>query len=243
MNRWYLLITYFLLVSCMGTFKTYTLDTAEKDVAFWTQGYAYQSQTLDSVTLEISYNKYLDNSYVFNMRVSNGANHSVIFDPQYIQASQIDADSVLVNEVFAIDPEVKLQEIDSQIKSEKARITRNAAFGVLEGIFCVVADVSMEHTEENESKKESMWSARESMSEIHAHNINNAQVSLMNLHDWVPYWQEVALRKTTIFPEHYHEGAIHISLTYAPLVKIMVPVENRRFEFQYIMNEVKTYPH
>jgi hypothetical protein len=225
----------------VGTYKTYTLQTPEESVSYWNQGSAYQVKTIDSVEVELSYLKYFDKSYVFQLKVSNGSGQALYFDPARITAGMYKNDSCLEYIVLAINPEVKLNEIDTHIKEEKARIARNATFGILEGIFCAVADVSVKDTEENQKKKEAMWAAQDGLSQMHGQNISDAQLTLMNLRDGIPYWEESVLRKTTIFPEHYHDGYLHIALNYAPLIKISVPVEGRTFEFEYQMHLVKPY--
>ncbi|PKP09720.1 MAG: hypothetical protein CVU09_10490 [Bacteroidetes bacterium HGW-Bacteroidetes-4] len=63
----------------------------------------------------------------------------------------------------------------------------------------------------------------------------------MNLYDWVPYWQESVIRKTTIFPGHYHSGDLHFNLNYAPLIKITVPVGEHLFKFTFLMKKMLPY--
>ncbi|MGE4289756.1 MAG: hypothetical protein AB7E36_13815 [Salinivirgaceae bacterium] len=227
-----------LFSSCMGVYKTYTFETPAENVAYWNQGTAFQSQTIDSVTVELGYIKRMEHSYVFSITVSNGSEQAVYFDPSILYAHLYKNDSLLIDLVGAINPENKLQELDTRIKQEKARITRNAVFSVLGSVAGLAADVAIKDTEENTDKKEALRSANETLGAIHAHNISDAEVKLMNLYDWVPYWQESVIRKTTIFPEHYHRGDLHFNLNYAPLVKITVPVGERLFKFTFLMKKM-----
>ncbi|MGD9993119.1 MAG: hypothetical protein AB7S69_07455 [Salinivirgaceae bacterium] len=232
-----------LLSSCMSSYKTYTFETPDENVAYWNQGTAFQSQTIDSVTVELGYIKRMQQSYVFSITVSNGSASEVHFDPATVSAHLFRGDTTMFDIFGAVNPEIELQELDTRIKAEKARITRNAAFSVFESLAGIVAEVAIEENEANREKKEALRSANESLGEIHAQNISAAELKLMNLYDWVPYWQESAIRKTSIFPEHYHSGDLHFNLNYAPLVKIAVPVAERRFEFMFRMTKVLPYPY
>lgn len=242
--NWKLVVSISLLLSsCMGVYKTYTFETANENVAYWNQGTAFQSQTIDSVTVELGYIKRMEQSYVFSITVSNGSASEVNFDPATISAHLFKNDTVMIDFFGAVNPEAKLLELDTKIKQEKARITRNAAFSVFESLAGIVAEVSIEETEANREKKEALRSANESLGEIHAQNISAAELKLMNLYDWVPYWQESVIRKTTIFSEHYHSGDLHFNINYAPLVKIAVPVSERLFEFTFRMTKMLPYPY
>jgi hypothetical protein len=185
----------------------------------------------------------MEHSYVFSITVSNGSEQAVYFDPSILCAHLYKNDSLMIDFVGAINPENKLLELDTRVKQEKARITRNAAFSVLGSVAGLAAEVAIKDTEENADKKEALRSANEALGAIHAHNISDAELKLMNLYDWVPYWQESVIRKTTIFPGHYHSGDLHFNLNYAPLVNITVPVGERLFKFTFLMKKMVPYPY
>ena len=240
--KWKLIVVFpVLFSSCISSYKTYTFETPDESVAYWNQGTAFQSQTIDSVTVELGYIKRMQQSYVFSITVSNGSEQAVYFDPSILYAHLYKNDSLMMDFVGAVNPENKLLELDTRIKQEKARITRNAAFSVLGSVAGLAADVAIKDSEENADKKEALRSANETLGEIHAQSISAAELKLMNLYDWVPYWQESAIRKTTIFPGHYHSGDLHFNLNYAPLIKITVPVGERWFEFTFLMKQIVPY--
>ena len=118
------------LNSCIGAYKTYTFETSAEKVSYWNQGSAFQSQTIDSVTVELGYIKRMEQSYVFSISISNGSEQSISFEPSNILAHLYKNDTLMIDFVSAVNPENKLAKLDTEIKGERARITSNAAYSV-----------------------------------------------------------------------------------------------------------------
>jgi hypothetical protein len=212
-------------LACANAEPVFRLDASRPDsTSVWVQGRQILTQTVDSVTVSVAYERTTGTHHVFRVLVRNRGDSTFTIDPARSSArfstARLDADSldaipepVVSGRIPARNPETQILEADLEKSRADARAANEAMFDLLVATADVAEDVhaaasggrtpearaadAAEDTERIEAREER---ARERRATVNAYRQQRRQ------------WSSRALRKTTLPPGTHAGGRLYVPL-------------------------------
>ncbi len=221
-------------------------DTSEKEHVMVYQGMEYLMSEGEHSVIILAYYRHLDNRIIMDLEVFNDSDEPVRFNPssvKYIayrvpsywieEPEQYDGPMEDIAEVFAIDPEEVLLNIDKKTSRTKARNRTNIVLETLGSGLAVTADIA-EGTRSSYSEKRSQQRAMR-----RAERRESFYRYVANLNEQRNYWETEILRITDLMPGESIAGEISFPVTSdATMIEIVVETAGDKHTFRY---RQKTY--
>lgn len=222
----------------------------------WYNGSQYVSQTQDSITVSVAFLNQLESAMTFYVVVGNEGSKSVIVDPgkvfyegewvqlkdvtNYSDVSELGAvtakfDTLSGSDtVFAYDPETELQGIDKQVVQANATYANETSMNVAAGLLQVVGDLATVGKQKSAEELHREKEQTRSLAETQANNNLTYSLQSATLAQQRAYWENAALRKTTLFQGNAIGGRVRVRVDdRARTLKLFVPVGEHNFMFEF----------
>ena len=175
----------------------------------WVQGREYLSQTINGLTVTLSYYKNEGNLLVFDVLVDNASQRGIEVHSGQARIKSFDQNQLEIDSKNAIDPEDKLLEFDKTASRQQAQIANEAAANAVFATADLVATISDE-TNPNISKAEAdaRFNDRLLWSQDRQNDYDRQQAYLEKIKNTRLYWEEAPLRRTTVSHNEYINGRI-----------------------------------
>ncbi|QNE38737.1 hypothetical protein F1C16_03790 [Hymenobacter sp. NBH84] len=214
----------------------------------WYEGREMMLQEQDSMLVQMSFVRYEGRELVFEAVVENGSSQPILvapeqfyYQPVVTQAATAGTATNVPGRVAAIDPEQRMQQLETQLAYESKEATK-VSFGelltTLSHITENVASIKKEETEkEIDEREERQQSERDYYTN---HRIDHSIAA-----DQVRYTKEEVeqrlLRKNTLPPGQYIRGYVYFPRTdAADVIRVVVPVnEQQPATFDFTQDRTK----
>lgn len=216
----------------------YKISSLEENKLFY-RGREIISTDINDVTIIISFEDQVRNELIFNLSIINRSDQIIEIDPSKIfieiqktyPPDYYDGEIVVHN---SIDPEQKINSLNQQIVSlNSAKQTSDMIYTFI-SLADIIQDISELSKEKSPDKlyTESVID-HERLQSIASQEINY-QNNLSYFMDYKYYWENVVLRKTTLYQDDEISGLVHLPLDEnVREFIIVIPVEDGYHEFIY----------
>jgi hypothetical protein len=212
------------------------------DNTFWLFGQEYTKSTHKDVEIAFAFERMIDGNLIFDIEITNISDQTILISPEnfyyYPMQSIEDSISNQNNKIFAIDPEMKLHEIDSKISTETARYKSSSDTDDAISLLDLMSDISTigkKKTEEEVEKENKEDSDREDNKNVRDENYRNRMYDLNILRD---EWELSTIRKTTLMPNTFIQGRVYFPFrTNTKYIKIYFPLEDDLSTFVFLVEK------
>ncbi len=239
----------FVLGGCVEPEALYRATPVAKDTV-WYSGSEFVTQTKDSVTVSVAFENELNGVMTYYVVIGNIGSAPVLVSPEQIH---YDGDCYSLREVddyntgdiayepeswkdtvYALDPEKQLQGLDVQMAQANATYATNSGLSAAAGLLQIVGDVAT--IGQNKTREQLRQENRSSRELEKSQEENNLNYSLQSASFAAQraYWQNAALRKTTLFSSSAVGGKVRIPLSKGTTkMYLIIPVGMSRFSFEF----------
>lgn len=242
-------VTSVYLAGCAVPETLYRADPVSKNTV-WYSGLAFQTQTKDSVTVSVAFENELEGQLTFYVVVGNMGSRPVLVSPEEFHFTgnfvniltvtdynTMDVSSDTVSDletVYAINPETELTKLDQEAAQANATYTNNSGINVAAGLLQLVGSVAtIGQSKTREQRREEHRSARQ-IHESQEENEADYAGQMSSLAAQRNYWQNAALRKTTLFPDNAIGGKVRFNVVKGNgQLNMVVPIDSSNFRFEF----------
>lgn len=247
-------VTSVYIAGCAVPETLYRADPASQNTV-WYSGLEFQTQTKDSVTVSVAFENELGGQMTFYVVVGNMGSKPVLVSPgqihytgHYVNVTQntdyvtmdVTFDTLRsVETVYAINPEKQLTRLDLQAAKANATYANNTGLNVAAGLMQLVGSVAtVGEKKTREQRKEEHRSARR-INESQMENEADYADQMSSLAAQREYWQNAALRKTTLFGGNAIGGKVRFYVMPSiGKLHMVVPVGSNEFEFEFSQSPI-----
>lgn len=242
------------LAGCVAPETLYRADPISQNTV-WYSGLEFQTQTKDSVTASVAFENELQGQMTFYVVVGNMGSKPVLVSPEGFRYTgdfvslvtginyhtmEMYFDTLSETDtVYAINPERELTKLDQAAAQANATYTNNTGLNAAAGLLQLVGSVATigekKTREEQKAEDRSARQIRESQME----NEENYAGQMSSLAAQREYWQNAALRKTTLFQGSAVGGKVRFNVVRSGgTLNMVIPVDSSAFEFKFIQTPV-----
>jgi hypothetical protein len=182
----------------------------------WLKGKEYAKIKADSLLIALAFDKYLDDNFILDICVVNQSNKNVLVSPETFYYHAVynlnNSKPIKSVKIQAIDPELKILEIDKSSSRETAHyISEMGKNGFLTFLDFIsdITTITISQTEEEDKEEELEDKEREIASLEDELQHANSVRTLKTLRD---EWELQALRKTTLKPDYLIRGKVYFPI-------------------------------
>ncbi len=192
----------------------------------WYSGREFVTETEDSVTVSVAFENELEGVMTYYVVVGNLGSIPILVAPENIYyegtyqeitqvsdfwTANISFDTLNGNDtMYAINPETALQGIDQQVAQANATYANQTGLNAATGLLQLVGDVTTIGQKKTKEELHREDEARRNLAESQASNNINYSLQSASLGDQRAYWENAALRKTTLFQDNAIGGRVRI---------------------------------
>ena len=233
MNRisttFFLAVTSTIILSCATPAPISKLDATSENAFFWQNGRQVLVQNEDSIFVELAYQQRAGELFVFDITIANESSEDILIDPSQFLYIPITKAGDSLGTVHAENPEKRILEQDIQVSKLTAQRTNeliSAAFWATLEVTAGVAAAIEGEPIYDEHDDDYIYYHRSNMAEIEFEEWDALEQK--------DYWENQAIRKTTLFPGHFITGQILMKRERkSDTLWILIPIQNYTFEFFY----------
>jgi hypothetical protein len=223
--------------------SVFTLTPAESEIE-WIDGIGMVNKTDRDIFISVGFIENRDGMLSFNIFIENGSENTIAVDPAKFECADKSASGnknlpVEKSVSNAIDPEVKIRQIDAAISDENAnyRLFSTVDFcGSVLSLIGSVVSVGKQKTEE-EIQDEEIIAADNLRRVVGQDNEHADRINSFNSEK--EFWQNQALRKTTLPPGQTVEGNIYFNpLSESELIRLRFPIDQVCFEILFKQKKI-----
>ncbi|MFQ5605843.1 MAG: hypothetical protein ACE5HS_21445 [bacterium] len=236
-----LLMAMILLNSCYAPSPIYRFKSGSDDT-LWIFGKEFTRKADDNLEIAVAFERTYRGNFVLDVEVANLSEQTILVTPEkfYYQPIYQNADTAASRQVFAVDPEVALFEIEKERAKEnadyKSSTAVNTTLSVLD-LFYHIATIGKEKTEQEIVSDE-----------LNHHNLQADRIDTKishddentHLNDMRDQWEQTALRRTTLGPQQSVQGLVHFPITdKAQSVQLVFPIGESTITFLFLQSKFK----
>jgi predicted house-cleaning noncanonical NTP pyrophosphatase (MazG superfamily) len=224
---------------CIPPEPVITLTPAEQEVR-WECGVGLMDKYDKGVSILAGFIENDNGLLSFDVTIKNESQHSVLVDPKYFEcqphskyepgSSRQEQSGILAH---AVDPEIKMQQLDSQLAEEHANFQSSnsiAAVGTMLDIVSHVASIFSPLTDEQrEVHRRQDEDTKVRMDDQQARHISTVEW----LRQEKSFWQTQPVRKTTLLPQESIRGRVFFHLQKAKFLKLGYPIGEAYIEMWF----------
>jgi hypothetical protein len=169
--------------------------------------------------------------YVYYLQIENVSERTYLytadnnFSKTYHTKERLDNDKYNMM-LYAVDPEEKIKQINSDIKSRETRHAISTGCNCLGGLFSAASSIASEDDEDDANVAD--WIVNQEEENIDYEN------DIYELNSEREFWKTEVLRKNTLHPAEVIGGLVFIKKDIqAKYFKVFINVDNSQFEFLY----------
>lgn len=222
-------ILFLSMTNCSSSFYTLTPDEISqleegREIIEKEDRFAYSS---------ISFEDHTGDDFVFHLFVYNKEQEDFIFDPAEITIKFYDKNKNLLNnnDIYAIDPEQQINNLDRAIKERDNSHNVSTGFNVAVALLSTIVDLTDGEDNNAEEVLENVI--------VFADNQIGEEVSYENDVEYLKanklYWKNEVLRKTELTKKEGVDGVVFIPFNeQAKYIKIYIPLGKTVHKFKYL---------
>lgn len=222
----------------------------------WYSGNEYVSETKDSVTVSTAFINEIEGTITFYVVVGNGRSEAVLVNPgqihyeagymklklktKYVLTGDIEAEEVSydtlrgIDTVYGYSPRSELQGINVQMARANATYANNNMLNMTGALLQVVGDVATIGHKETKEQRRQERENRRSLERSEATNNLSYSLESQSLAGQRSYWENVALRRTTLFSGNTVGGQVRMRVDdRATVIKLEIPVGGTNYVFRF----------
>jgi hypothetical protein len=234
-----ILVAMLSLTGCFSPESVYNLIPAEGEIQ-WDNGVGTVSKTDQDISATVGYVENRNGLLSFNLIIENKSEKNIFIDPRQfkcVDKTHLSDKNDLQSKnaaSSAVDPEIRIQQLDNEISLENADYESFTAFDAVGSILnLVIAIGSIGEQKSDEEIRNEELQAEDNQRRC-AERENEHLNRIESLNNEKAFWQSQALRKTTILPNQVIGGNVYfIPVFDAKLVELHFPIEQTYFEFLF----------
>ena len=196
------------LSGCAGPLPISQLNSQQEN-GRWVQGREYLSQTIDGLTVTMSYYKNEDNLLVFDVLIDNASQRNIEVHPGQSSIKALSESKSEINFIAAVNPEDKLLEFDKTASRQQAQIANDALANAVLSTADLVSTISDESNPNvSQAEADARFNDRLLWSQDRQNDFAREQAYLEEIKNTRLYWEEAPLRRTTVGSKEYVNGRI-----------------------------------
>ncbi len=194
-----------LSISCVVPAPISQVSPSEETDFIWTNGREVITQYKDSISVEVSYYENQEGLLIFDVTIANQSNRVITIDPQQFSYLPVSKKGDTLNVVKAINPEYQILEQQKNISKLDAQRKREANQALIFGSLELIGELADNNTAQEEH-------SRDYPSSFDRYEMEVAEIDYktLNIVDRKSFWENQALRKTTLFPDYYTSGQVFL---------------------------------
>ena len=221
-----IILTTLLLGGCVAP-EVLKVVPLNEDVK-WRYGNQLVSKETEGVTCELTFLRTTPDYFIYQVNVVNNSNKSLLVDPGLFYIVPASEGNNSYGVIKAIDPESHLIALDKR----EARVKRNGPGIILLSAAGLALGASIANSD-NESGYLFAEAADGLAQGFVAHSYNR-QYELADIKDERNFWENKALRKTTIEPTYKVDGLVLFPrCSHCREMKLYVPLDELNFAFDF----------
>lgn len=237
------LLVALLLASGCTPRLVHRLDAPDPDVGVWRDGEQARTARADGVEAELAYVRSTPDDHALWVRVTNVSGDTLLVDPAlfvgtaYQAVRQAEARDPTGRAYAALDPEAQLLEVDIEASRRDARArTRQGLAAVSAGLVAAAVVVDAPDTPDEEAAvADAAYTVEVEMADATAERYAVADARAAGR----AYWEGV-LRRTTLPPDTYIDGLVHVPIDPAAnAVVVDVVVGGARLPFLFLQRNIR----
>ena len=228
----------FLVFACASCVSPYSISKM-KPVASettWLWGREFASQTINGVTVRVSYENNDRKTGIFNVEIENNSDQDVLISPEKFQVNLIGGTlpKNFVRLQTARDPESIFLHLEKQFARQQADETNTAILNATSFVTETATNVASLAVKETAEEKYQRHAAQNEADYNRQIDNYNLEVSRLNLNQQKQYYYNTLLRKTTLPPNSIINGQVHFPRqTKATQYEIIIPVGEQLLKFPF----------
>ena len=213
----------------------------------WIYGKEFARCETDEVEIAVAFDSMDEAAIIFDVEVTNLAGQPVLISPErfYYLSLVWPQDTVSLAAAprrasYAIDPEIKILDIDKEISRENASYATYTSIDAVGGLLDLVgifANIGKKKTEQEIKEEEQ----RRRDNEIARQNQEISYENIMaRLKSEKAKWESTTLRRTTLDPEQSVRGTVHFPANdQAKYLKLCFPIGETNLQIVFMQKKVK----
>lgn len=240
--------------SCVPPEVLYRATPVSPDTV-WYSGREFVTKTSDSVTVSVAFENELQGVMTFYVAVGNMGDTPVLVAPERIyyegkyhrMRERYSEGGLLymeptdgIDTTYAIDPEKELQGIDRQTAQANATYATNSGINAAAALLQIVGDVAT--IGQKKSREQQHQEDRASRQLRHSQEDNELDYSqaTASLAGQRAYWENAALRKTTLFPGNAVGGKLRIPVSSGmSRFNLVIPIGGSNVTFEFEQHKIQ----
>ena len=234
-------VTALLLIisGCSATY--YKLQSTDKDIDYY-KGREVAYRNDDDFSTSVSFENQDNVNFIFYVTAKNLSNSAITFYPENIYADQLDGNQELINNpvknsFFAINPEKKLDYLESELGKRKNQHDVTSGVNFFLAVVNVAADLSDDHSRHKARRVGddiANWADNQTNENI------NYDIDKNNINSQKDFWQNQVLRKTTLYQNENIGGLVFVPFNKdAKYIRLVVPVGDKQHVYLFRKIEIE----
>lgn len=226
------------LQSCFSPKSLLKLEPANSTTR-WLYGQPFAQDSLNGIIYELAFDCVHENNYLFDFNITNRSNIPILIDPvafYYIPLND-SLQAVQSENIYAIDPEYELLELDKELSRTEARRKNSFALSLVAASVDVAtaAITATDDNPHNDFLRTDMFSA------VQAGNADNA-FRAADLRDLRNSWSQSTIRKTTLDPNFSMKGKVFFPyFPKAAYIQFYLPVDDQQLDIIFKQKYIPVY--
>ena len=219
----------------------YKLQTADSNIDFY-KGREVAHRDDDNYSTSVSFEDQDNGNFIFYVTAKNLSNSAITFYPENIYADQLGENQELINNpnansFFAINPEKKLDYLESELERRKSQHNVTSGINFFLAAVSVAADLSDDHSRYKAKKVGddiATWANNQTNENV------NYDIDKKNINSQKDFWQNQVLRKTTLYKNDNIGGLVFVPFNKdAKYIRLVVPVGDKQHVYLFRKIEIK----
>ncbi len=239
-TKYFIIISLSLMFFSCASLPVYRTSSLDND-KYFDSGREIISKENDKFKILLNFESQSGSDLIFYLTIYNNSDESILIDPSAIYAEIKEANYPEKSDrkIFVNNPEDEIGQIDKNINQTNSNASFKAGVFLLgsfanlaESIATIGKNKTDEQIEEEDRASEDLQSSIEENKAEYDEKMNS-------LNQQKNYWENEALRKTTLRRNENISGYIHLTVNPDILLfNLIIPIENDVFELHYKLNEI-----
>ena len=228
-----------IISGCSATY--YKLQSTDKDIDYY-KGREVAYRNDNDYSSSVSFEDQDNGNFIFYVTAQNFSESPITFYPKNIFAEQLDERKELINNsdgnsFFAIDPEKKLDFLESELERRKGQHAATTGLNFFLAVVSVAADLSDDHSRHKARRVGddiSNWADNQTNENV------NYEIDKNDINSQKDFWQNQVLRRTTLYQNDNIGGLVFVPFNKdAKYVRLVVPVGDKQHVYLFRKIEIK----
>lgn len=225
------MVSLLLLASCyVPSSRVYDLR-AKNDDAIWLNGKELIKLSENNIEVIVNFDQVEHGIASFDLSIANYTDQAVLIIPEDFYCSvthRLDEEKI----IYAINPEEMILNCNKQIEKNYAQNQSEGRTELLFSLFDLAEDIH--NNDKTDEEIDEQRADREDREVRYDKNKEKYIANLNQLYNKRDFWQNEALRKTTLFPGHKLNGKVFFKIpTSSLMLQLFLPIEDRNLMLEY----------